>query len=111
MEVKSKRAEYNQDDVELARFTKALSHPARIAIMKHLNHVGSCMGKDLVELLPLAQATVSQHVKELIDSGMVKVKRTPPSIIYFIDKGNWETASQMISDLMDLGGKTPGKKI
>jgi ArsR family transcriptional regulator, arsenate/arsenite/antimonite-responsive transcriptional repressor len=109
MVVKSKRVEYNKDDIELARFTRALSHPARIAILNHLNRVGSCIGKDLVELLPLAQATVSQHLRELIDSGIVKAKQTPPSIVYYIDKENWETARQMISDLMEMGSKKPGK--
>jgi ArsR family transcriptional regulator, arsenate/arsenite/antimonite-responsive transcriptional repressor len=109
MDVKAKCVEYNQDDIELARIARTLSHPARIAILNHLNHVGSCIGKDLVELLPLAQATVSQHMKELIHSGMVIAKQSPPRTIYFLDKQKWETARHMISGLMDLGIKKPGK--
>ncbi len=74
MVIKPKQIIYKQEDIDLARFSRALSHPARIAILNHLNRKGGCNCKTLVELLPLAQATVSQHLKEFLDSGMIQTK-------------------------------------
>ncbi len=107
MVIKTKQITYKQEDIDLARFSRALSHPARIAILNHLNREGSCNCKTLVQLLPLAQATVSQHLKELLDSGMIQVRQSPPRTIYCIDRKNWKTARQMISGLMEMGWKSP----
>jgi len=59
----SKKEEFTQEDIWLADVAKALSHPARIRILKMLNEMNSCMVGNLVDKLPLAQATVSQHLK------------------------------------------------
>ncbi len=61
----SKKEEFTQEDNWLADVAKALSHPARIRILKILTQMDSCMVGSLVDQLPLAQATVSQHLKEL----------------------------------------------
>ena len=61
----SKKEEFTQEEIWLADVAKSLSHPARIRILKMLNEMNSCMVGSLVDKLPLAQATVSQHLKEL----------------------------------------------
>ncbi|MCK7527947.1 MAG: ArsR family transcriptional regulator [Ignavibacteriales bacterium] len=61
----SKKEEFTQEEIWLADVAKSLSHPARIKILKMLNEMNSCMVGSLVDKLPLAQATVSQHLKEL----------------------------------------------
>ncbi|MCH7974840.1 MAG: helix-turn-helix transcriptional regulator, partial [Bacteroidetes bacterium] len=61
----SKKEEFNRNDIWLADVAKALSHPARIKILKILTGMNACMCGDIVELLPLSQSTVSQHLKEL----------------------------------------------
>ena len=67
----SKTAEFTQADVTVAKYAKALGHPARIAILRILLERQSCICGDIVEELPLSQSTVSQHLKELKDAGLI----------------------------------------
>ena len=64
----SKAEHFEEKDIVIARFAKALSHPARVAIIRLLSKQEACYCGDLVNELPIAQATVSQHLKELKDS-------------------------------------------
>lgn len=83
---------YEQSTEELALFAKALAHPTRIAILKFLeNQSCSCTG-DLMEVLPLAQSTISQHIKELKNAGLIEGALNPPKIIYSVNKENWNKA-------------------
>ena len=77
----------------LARFAKALGHPARIAIMKFLAKQETCYFGDIHEELPIAQATVSQHLKELKDAGLIQGEIETPKVKYCIVRENWEYAS------------------
>ncbi len=67
-----KRDEFGKKEQNLAAFAKALSHPARIAILKVLAQKNECICGEIVEVLPLAQSTVSQHLKELNNAGLIK---------------------------------------
>ena len=78
----SKTEEFNKTDVELAEIAKALSHPARINILKILNDLNSCMVGRIVDLLPLSQSTVSQHLKELKRVGLIRGEIDGPKICY-----------------------------
>jgi len=89
--------DYTQQEVEIARIAKALGHPARIAIIKILAARTTCICNDMVKELPLAQATVSQHLKELKDAGLIQGNITPPSIKYCINRENWEKAKEMFN--------------
>lgn len=68
----TKKESFSADEQQLAALCKALSHPARIAILKQLAERNACICGEIVELLPLAQSTVSQHLKELKQAGLVK---------------------------------------
>ncbi|MEI6411319.1 MAG: metalloregulator ArsR/SmtB family transcription factor [Bacteroidota bacterium] len=68
----TKKAAFTQDEQELAELAKALGHPARIAILKELAKRQVCICGEIVEVLPLAQSTVSQHLKELLQAGLIK---------------------------------------
>ena len=81
----SKKDEFTQEDIWLADVAKALSHPARIRILKILNDMDSCMVGSLVNKLPLAQATVSQHLKELKRVGLIQGEIDGPKICYCIN--------------------------
>ncbi len=70
----------------VATLTKALGHPARIAILEHLVKVGSCICGDIVNELPLAQPTISQHLKELKNAGLIKGSIEGNTICYCIDE-------------------------
>ena len=71
-------------DIELARLAKALGHPARVAIVRMLAEVGECVCGVIVSRLPLAQATVSQHLKVLKQAGLIQGEIDPPRVCYCI---------------------------
>lgn len=75
---------------KLATMLKALAHPARIAIIEYLVHSNTCICGDLVEELGLAQATISQHLKELKNAGLIKGTVEGTSICYCIDDKTWK---------------------
>ncbi len=89
--------EYNEGTEELARFAKAMGHPTRIAIMRHLENQSCCFTGDLVEVFPLAQSTVSQHLKELKNAGLIQGELNPPKIKYCINQENWKKAKSLFS--------------
>jgi DNA-binding transcriptional ArsR family regulator len=94
-----KSIDYKEDEINLARYAKALGHPARIAILKFLASENTCFCGEIVNELPIAQATVSQHLKELKDAGLIQGNIEPPKVRYCIDPGNWEIASRFFEDL------------
>lgn len=86
-------------DIELARFAKALGHPARVAIVRFLAECGDCMCGDIVNHLPLAQATVSQHLKVLKDAGLIRGNIDPPRVCYCVDPKGLERMRELLSTL------------
>jgi ArsR family transcriptional regulator, arsenate/arsenite/antimonite-responsive transcriptional repressor len=82
-----KKNEFTQKEQELANLARAMSHPARIAILKVLAQRNECICGEIVELLPLAQSTVSQHLKELIHAGLISGTADGPRSCYCI---NWK---------------------
>ena len=74
----------------IAVMAKALGHPARVAIIEHLLKVNACICGDIVDVLPLAQATVSQHLKELKNAGLIKGNVEGTAICYCIDENGFE---------------------
>lgn len=85
---------------ELAKYAKALSHPTRIEILNILNSQSCCFTGDLVELLPIAQSTVSQHLKELKIAGLIQGEINPPRVKYCINKSNMERAKMLFSTFL-----------
>ena len=82
---------------ELAALAKALGHPARIAVLEYLLKVNSCICGDIVNELPLAQPTVSQHLKELKNAGLIKGNIEGNAICYCIDEKNWQKYQELLS--------------
>lgn len=81
---------YQEEDLRLSALAKALAHPARIQILRFLHSEQSCFCGDLVKEIGLAQATVSQHLKELKKHGLIKGKISGPAVCYCIDPVMWE---------------------
>lgn len=81
---------FTEEQNRMAAIAKALAHPARIAIIMHLLKEKSCVCGDLVDVLPLAQATVSQHLKELKNIGIIHGEINPPRICYCINEEVWQ---------------------
>lgn len=81
---------FNEEQNRLATILKALAHPARIAILQHIIKANSCICNDLVGELGLAQATISQHLKELKNIGIIKGNIEGTSVCYCIDEQSWK---------------------
>ncbi|MDN5200859.1 metalloregulator ArsR/SmtB family transcription factor [Fulvivirgaceae bacterium BMA10] len=86
---------------ELARLAKAFAHPARIAIIEHLLNKTTCVCGDLVDELPLAQATVSQHLKELKEAGILQGDIEGTRVCYCIDREAWEDTRKQFNELFN----------
>ncbi|MDM1047697.1 ArsR/SmtB family transcription factor [Sphingobacterium hotanense] len=82
----TKTDHFTERQNSIANIAKALGHPARIAIIEYLLKVNTCICSDIVEELPLAQSTVSQHLKELKNAGLIKGNIEGTSICYCIDE-------------------------
>jgi DNA-binding transcriptional ArsR family regulator len=105
----SKTADYAAMEIDLARYSKALSHPARVAILQLLQERKTCICGDIVEDLPIAQSTVSQHLKELKQSGLIKGEIDGTSVCYCIDESEWKKAKQLLRSFFEgfeLNGNT-----
>ncbi len=95
--------EYTIDQEQLARFAKAMGHPARIAILDFLAKQNCCFFGDIHEVLPISKATVSQHLKELKDAGLIQGSIEPPKVRYCINPENWTIAKNLFTRLFDRG--------
>ena len=95
----SKTEEFTRTDIWLADIAKALSHPARIRILKILTEMNVCMCGDIVEQLPLAQATVSQHLKELKRVGLIQGEIEGPKVCYCVNNQTLQKAKKEFDKL------------
>jgi DNA-binding transcriptional ArsR family regulator len=86
-------------DNKIAAYAKALAHPARIAILQLLIKKQACICGDIVDELPLSQSTVSQHLKELKEAGLIKGEIEGKRICYCIDEKEWRHAESYLSQL------------
>ena len=93
--------DYKEDEIALARIAKAMGHPARIAILKYLSSLDTCCFGDINKELPIAKATVSQHLSELKDAGLITGTIEPPKVNYCIDKKNWEKAKKLYNSFFN----------
>lgn len=96
--IMEEKKEYTAKQEQLARFAKALGHPARIAILHFLAEQKTCYFGDINEELPIAKATVSQHLKELKDAGLIQSEVEPPKVKYCINKENWKLAQEVFRE-------------
>ncbi|QHL87752.1 metalloregulator ArsR/SmtB family transcription factor [Nibribacter ruber] len=103
-----KKEAFDQESVELANIAKALSHPARIAILRLLAQRKSCICGDLVVELPLSQSTVSQHLKELKQAGLIKGDIDGPRVCYCLNGPQWQVARAFFEKFFtDVDACTP----
>lgn len=97
----SKTDHFTKEQNELAAIAKALGHPARIAIIQHLLKVNTCVCSAIVDELPLAQPTVSQHLKELKQTGLIQGSVEGNSICYCINGAVWEKYQKIFANLFE----------
>jgi len=92
------KKDYSLKAEQIARFAKALAHPARIQILQFLARQQECYFGDIHDELPIAKATVSQHLKELKDAGLIQGTIEAPKVRYCINRDNWQYARELFSD-------------
>ena len=87
---------------EIARISKALSHPVRVYILQKLSKMNSCCySGDLIDEVPIARSTLSEHLKELKYAGLIQGEINPPYIKYCINRVNWEEAKKLFTDFLN----------
>jgi DNA-binding transcriptional ArsR family regulator len=94
----NKKGEFQEKMQVLASFHKLLSHPARLAILSTLAEKQSCICGEIVEVLPLAQATVSQHLKELKDAGLILGEVEGNTSCYCINWEKWDELEKTMTE-------------
>ena len=90
---------FTEKQNDLATLLKALAHPARVAIIEYLIKTDKCICGDIVDILPLAQPTVSQHLKELKNAGLIKGSIDGTSICYCLDDKTWTRFQKILNQL------------
>ncbi|MFT6741111.1 MAG: ArsR family transcriptional regulator, partial [Paraglaciecola sp.] len=97
----TKTTAFSDQQNQLAAFAKALGHPARIAILQHLLTVKGCVCGDIVEILPLSQSTVSQHLKALKTAGIIKGEIEGVKTCYCINEVVWQQAGAFLGQFFE----------
>jgi ArsR family transcriptional regulator len=93
---------FTEEQNELALFAKVFGHPARVSILQHLFKINSCVCGDLVNEIGLAQPTISQHLKELKQLGLIKGNVEGTKVCYCIDMENWMKMKVKMSQFLNL---------
>lgn len=96
----SKTDHFTEEQNQIAIVAKALGHPARIAIIEYLLKVNACICNDIVDELPLAQSTISQHLKELKNAGLIKGEIEGNSICYCINETTFNVLKEYLSRII-----------
>jgi DNA-binding transcriptional ArsR family regulator len=97
----SNKDRYTEQQKQIALFAKAFGHPARVSILQHLFKIDACVCGDLVDEIGLAQSTISQHLKELRQIGLIKGTVEGTSVCYCIDKENWTKMKATMTEFLD----------
>lgn len=97
----TKAEEFTVKQNKIAKYAKALGHPARVAIVELLVKKQSCICGDIVDELPLSQSTVSQHLKELKEAGLIKGDIDGVKVCYCIDEKEWENAKTYLTSMFE----------
>lgn len=91
-----------EEQQKVARYAKAMGHPVRMYVLELLSKQSCCYSGDLSDELPIAKSTLSQHLKELKDAGLIQGEIESPRIKYCINKENWKEAQQLFKQFLGL---------
>lgn len=90
-----------EDQKAMARYAKAMGHPIRMYVLELLSKQSCCYSGDLTEVLPIAKSTLSQHLKELKDAGLIQGEIEAPKIKYCLNQENWKVAKSLFQSLLE----------
>ena len=92
----------SDDQKAIARFAKAMGHPIRMYVLELLSKQTCCYSGDLTEVLPIAKSTLSQHLKELKDAGLIQGEIEAPKIKYCLNQENWKVAQDLFNKFLNI---------
>ncbi len=90
----------SEENKKLSRFAKAMGHPIRLYVLELLSKQSCCYSGDLSESLPIAKSTLSQHLKELKEAGLIQGEIEAPKIKYCLNRENWKLAQQLFTEFL-----------
>jgi DNA-binding transcriptional ArsR family regulator len=90
-----------EEQKAMARIAKAMGHPIRVYVLELLSRQACCYSGDLTEVLPIAKSTLSQHLKELKEAGLIQGEIEAPKIKYCLNRENWKTARSLFTDFLN----------
>lgn len=90
----------SENQKKVARYAKAMGHPIRMYVLELLAKQSCCYSGDLTEVLPIAKSTLSQHLKELKDAGLIQGEIEAPRIKYCINRENWKEAKELFNQFL-----------
>lgn len=99
--MEKKSIEFTEEQKLAARYAKAFGHPVRLYILELLSKQSCCYSGDLSDVLPIAKSTLSQHLKELKNAGLIQGETEPPKIKYCLNRENWEVAQKLFKNILD----------
>lgn len=85
----------------IARYSKAMGHPIRMFVLELLSKQACCYSGDLTEVLPIAKSTLSQHLKELKEAGLIQGEIEAPKIKYCLNQENWKRAQELYKNFFN----------
>lgn len=91
----------SEDQKAIARYAKAMGHPIRLYVLDLLSKQSCCYSGDLTEVLPIAKSTLSQHLKELKDAGLIQGEIEAPKIKYCLNQENWKVAQGLFNKFLN----------
>jgi len=100
MATDTKSCYFTKEQEQTARFAKAMGHPVRVAILQLLNSQTCCYHGDMADELPIAKSTLSQHLNELKDAGLIQGDIKPPTVKYCINRENWNWAKMLLNEVL-----------
>ena len=92
----------SDNQTKLSRYAKALGHPVRVYVMELLSNQACCYSGDLSDELPIAKSTLSQHLKELKDAGLIQGETEAPRIKYCVNRENWKEAQDLFKQFLKV---------
>ena len=99
-----------EDQQKAARYAKAMGHPIRMYVLELLSKQSCCYSGDLTEELPIVKSTLSQHLKELKDAGLIQGEIEAPRIKYCLNRENWKEAQDLFLKFLKLEIEEPIQK-
>ena len=97
----------SEEQIKIARYAKAMGHPIRMYVLELLSKQSCCYSGDLTEDLPIVKSTLSQHLKELKEAGLIQGEIEAPRIKYCINRENWKEAQDLFHKILKMDVDVP----